>query len=237
MSRRVPRRPFQQVNQLVALSNGSRLHVDFEENQSAFDELAQHIRNKDSQEQEGVRTVYFLGTLTDVNYRDLRHLRRADGESLVADELGGDGQLTEILETARQQVQAEETGQEESDPLDEALGESQSNGAVHQLLKFVAGLDGGNPVKLHTGSRVELADVKTKIGQAVEKAASEAQEQKKDSDAITAPTMRLEKARKELLRARVALPGARAVPGWDESGFASKLAEVEGCISELKEND
>ena len=225
----------QQVHQLVALSKGGLLHVDFEDNQSAFDELAQHIRNKDAEEREGVRAVYFLGTLTDVNYRDLRHLRRADGESLVADELGGDDQLSEVLETARQLVHADELDQVESDPLDDALGQSQSCGAVHQVLRFVARLDRGKPVRLHTGRLVEFADVQTKIGQAVGKAATEAEERRKDRDAVAAPTMRLERARKELQRAKASLPGARAVPGWDEAGFESKLAEVEICIDELKE--
>lgn len=36
----------QQVHQLVALSQGARMLVDFEDNESAFTELAKHVKNK-----------------------------------------------------------------------------------------------------------------------------------------------------------------------------------------------
>ena len=36
----------QHVHQLVDLSNGARLHIDFNENESAFDELAKHVREQ-----------------------------------------------------------------------------------------------------------------------------------------------------------------------------------------------
>ena len=227
----------QQVNQLVELSNGSRLHVEFEDNQSAFSEMSQHIRNKETAEREGVRAVYLLGTLTDVNYRELRHLRRADAETLVANELSEDQHLAEILETAKQQSQPGTAEQRQRDPLEEALGEAVGDDLVHQLLTYVAVLDRDEPVKLHTGRSVEFTHVKTTIGQAIEKAATEAKERTKDSDTLTAPIMRLEKARKQLLRAKSALPSARAVPGWHEARFEAKLSEVEDCLCALKEED
>ncbi|MGC8698457.1 MAG: SulP family inorganic anion transporter, partial [Halothiobacillus sp.] len=46
---------------LIALSGGSRHHIDFTPNESAFDELAKHVRNKPAPEAEAVRSVYFLG--------------------------------------------------------------------------------------------------------------------------------------------------------------------------------
>ncbi|WP_264960636.1 hypothetical protein, partial [Neoasaia chiangmaiensis] len=44
-----------------------------------------------------VRSVYFLGTLSGVNYRDLRHLRRKDAVAFVRGEFEGDPTLTNLL--------------------------------------------------------------------------------------------------------------------------------------------
>ena len=83
-------RNVQQLHQLVALSNGQRYHADFVGNNSAFRELAIHVRGKSPQEAASVRSVYFLGTLAGTNYRDLRHLRRSDAVEFVQEEFSND---------------------------------------------------------------------------------------------------------------------------------------------------
>ncbi len=222
----------QQVNQLVALSKGRWLHVDFEPNESAFNELALHIRNKDEEEKAGVRSVYFLGTLAGVNYRDLRKLRRPDAEDLVIDELSsGDAQLSEIVTLAQSSVGGKSSA---DDLLDDVLGEAGESSTVRSVLEFVAGLDREGPVKLPSGQKVEVVDVLDQLGRAVKKAADEAHEQQRDEDAARAPILRLEKALSELTRARDSLPAARAVPGWDEAGYSTILNEVESIVMQLK---
>jgi len=224
----------QQVNQLVALSQGKWLHVDFEPNESAFNELAQHIRNKNDGEREAVRSVYFLGTLAGVNYRDLRHLRRADAEDLVGDELRGEEQLSEILEAAA--AKYKDVGQED-DLLDDVLGDSTSTSIVRQTLEFVAGLDKEKPVELPSGTEVEVADIYDLLGSAVTKAAEEAEEQRKDINAVRTPIVRLERALAEITRARDSLATARAITGWDEALFSAKIDAVETKLNELKDSE
>jgi hypothetical protein len=224
----------QQVNQLVALSQGRWLHVDFEPNESAFNELAQHIRNKNDGEREAVRSVYFLGTLAGVNYRDLRHLRRADAEDLVGDELRSEEQLSEILEAAA--VKYKDVGQDD-DLLDDVLGDSASTSVVRQTLEFVAGLDKEKPVELPSGTEVEIADIYDLLGRVVTKAAEEAEEQRKDINAVRTPIVRLERALAEITRARDSLATARAIAGWDEALFSAKIDAVETKLNELKDSE
>lgn len=224
----------QQVNQLIALSHGKWLHVDFEPNESAFNELAQHIRNKNDGERESVRAVYFLGTLAGVNYRDLRHLRRADADELVADELRGEEQLAEILELSATQSEGEK---KKDDLLDDVLGESNYISVVRQVLEFVAGLDRDQPLELPSGAEVELADVYDLLGRAVNKAAEEAEEQRRDINAARAPIVRMERALAEITRAHDSLATARAIPGWDEPLFSAKIVAVEARLNMLKDDE
>ncbi len=221
----------QQVNQLVDMSGGASLHVDFEPNESAFNELAQYIRNKTEDEKEAVRTVYFLGTLSGVNYRELRHLRRSDALQLVSDELSGDAQLDSILELAGNSS-AEAHGPSD-DLLDAVLGEGAGTNPVASMLNLVSRHDRETPLILPNGSQAELGEVFAQLRGAVEKAAHEAAEQKKDHDAVVAPIKRLEKAAQELARALDTLDSARATPGWDEVLFAAKLDRIRELVKSL----
>jgi hypothetical protein len=222
----------QQVNQLVELSNGTWLHVDFEPNESAFDELAQYIRNKTDEEKEAVRSVYFLGTLAGVNYRDLRHLRRADCRTLVETELNGDQQLAPVLEIASQSTQTPSSTEDAL--LDSVLGENTGTSTVARVVNLLARLDRNAPVTLTGGATAELADVRAQIAGAVQKAADEAAEQKKDLTAVSAPIMRMEQANQNMERVRDTLARARALPGWNESTFASLLQRAEELMNEIK---
>ena len=104
----------QQLHQLVALSQGTRHHADFLPNESALTELAKYVKGKPAQEAASVRAAYFLGTLTGVNYRTLRHLRRPDASLRVRNELQDDLTLGSLLDADDQQ--------QESDILDDVLG-------------------------------------------------------------------------------------------------------------------
>ena len=227
----------QQAHQLVALSDGSRLLVDFKEHDSAFNELAKHLRGKGPKERDSVRSVYFLGTLAGVTYRKLRHLRRSDAENLVADQLEESAELSPILETAAQVDGGTQGPERESDPLDDALGEMPSEGRVHKLLKLVAQSREDEPVRLQNGREAELDDVREDIRDAINRAADEAHELTKDAVAISAPVARLDQARRHLVRARALLDRGRSTPGWSEEAFTEKRAEVGVALQALEESD
>jgi hypothetical protein len=222
----------QQVNQLVELSNGRWLHVDFEPNESAFDELAQYIRNKTDDEKEAVRSVYFLGTLAGVNYRDLRHLRRADCRTLVEAELSGDPHLAPVLDLAARS-NAEPSNQQDQ-LLDSVLGEGRDVNSVTRIANLLAKQDRNAPMRLGDGSTVDLSDVRAQIARAVEKAADEAAEQKKDLTAVSAPITRLEAAIQNIERARDMVDRARALSGWDEAKFKALLKRAEELLDGLE---
>ena len=59
-------RSFNKCTSLSSSRGGSRHHVDFDANESAFDELAKHVKNKSASEVSSVRATYFLGTLAGV---------------------------------------------------------------------------------------------------------------------------------------------------------------------------
>lgn len=223
----------QQVNQLVDLSSGRWLHVDFEPNESAFDELAQYIRNKNDDEKEAVRSVYFLGTLTGVNYRDLRNLRRADCRQLVEAELTGDPHIAPLLELAA--ASCNRPANQDDQLLESVLGQNSSTSKVSQVLDFLARQDRTVPVRFGDGSQADLQNVAAQVARAVEKAAAEAEEQRKDQATVTAPANRLQLAIQNIERARDVLDRARALPGWDEARFLSLVQTAQGLLEELNQ--
>ena len=221
----------QQVNQLVDLAKGEWLHVDFESNESAFDELAQYIRNRTEDEKEAVRTVYFLGTLSGVNYRELRNLRRSDCQKLVEAEFGNDPQLAPLINVAASS--GAKAANAEDDLLDGVLGADQPVSIVGQVLDLLARQDRLLPVKFPDGSIAELPDVRSQVARVIEKAAAEAAEQKKDQSAVSAPLMRLETAIQNLERARDTLNQARALYGWNEAKFAGLVNQAGELLKSL----
>lgn len=224
----------QQVNQLVDLSGGKWLHVDFEPNESAFDELAQYIRNKTDEEKESARAVYFLGTLAGVNYRDLRHLRRPDCRDLVEAELTGDPLLAQVLELADSMESGDSNA--DDDLLDDILGEGPSSNSVSRVLNLLARQDKDAPVVFPDGTQAELVDVHSQIARAVKKAADEAAEQKKDQSAVSAPIMRLDQAIQNIERAQETIDNARALPGWDEAKFRALVHRAKELLTEFEQN-
>jgi len=220
----------QQVHQLVAMSQGSRHLVDFKERESVFDELAKHIRNKPPKEERDVRTVYFLGALSDTEYRTLRHLRRPDAAELVLHEVESDPTMRPILEAAK----AESDKDEEEDLLDEVLGGDEHQSPLEGLLSLLATKKPEANILLPEGEKVSVKAVLDTVKTAVVNAAQEAEETDKDQGALTAPGERVEKAISELHRANTSLPRARAIPGWDEAEFRGRIARLERLVAKLK---
>lgn len=218
----------QQVHQLVDLSAGARQHIDFNENESAFDELTKHVRNKQPAEAEAVRSVYFLGTLANVRYRKLRHLRRPDAATLVRKELEGDVSLKPLLDVAEEGASA--TG--EADLLDDVLGGQVDSGPLTSLLSMIAGKTSEDFITLSDGSSVEVQAILDSIQSSISAAADEAEEEQRDQSAQSAPLTRADKAIAEFERALAALPRARAFSGFDEPSMAERVARLKLLVAE-----
>ncbi|MFN3972749.1 MAG: ParB N-terminal domain-containing protein [Gemmobacter sp.] len=221
----------QQLHQLVALSNGQRYHADFVENNSAFRELAIHIRGKSPQEAASVRSVYFLGTLAGTNYRDLRHLRRSDAVEFVREEFSNDLFLRSLLANSK-----DGSDDEAIDYLDDVLGVDKGSEApdLNQVLSFLAAQKPENIVTLPTGEQVAVDQLLTSVKSAVDAAAKEASENVKDAKAVVAPTRKLDLAKENILRAGAALGKARSQSDWDEGALKAKIEEVKAAISQLE---
>lgn len=220
----------QQVHQLVAMSQGSRHLVDFKDRESVFDELTKHIRNKSLQEQSDVRTVYFLGALSDTEYRTLRHLKRPDAAALVLHEVESDPVMRPILEVAK----ADADNDTRDDLLEEVLGSDEEQSPLEGLLSLLATKKPEASIQLPDGEKVVVQDVLDTVKTAVVKAAREAEETDKDQGALTAPADRVEKAISELHRASASLPRARAIPGWDEVDFRDRVERLEKLVAKLR---
>jgi hypothetical protein len=212
----------QQVHQLVDLSAGIRHHIHFNENESAFDELSKHVRNKQPSEAEAVRAVYFLGTLADVRYRKLRHLRRPDAADLVRKELEREPALKSLLDLADNEVPVEKVG----DVLDDVLGNDAERGALTPLLSLLARKVPEDSVVLGDGKEVEVRDLLKTLQSAITAAADEAEEDQRDQAAQSTPLDRADKAISEMERALGALPRARAFSGFDEAGMIKRVARL-----------
>ncbi|ETK34540.1 hypothetical protein [Microbispora sp. ATCC PTA-5024] len=220
----------QQVHQLVELSQGARLHVDFTENESAFDELARHIKNKPAQEAAAVKAVYFLGTLAGTEYRNLRHLRRADAAELVRRIIEDDPALKPVLDI----TEASAPGEAEDDLLDDVLGESEPQSPLHNLLSFVATKRPEANVTLSSGDKVAVQDLLTSLKSAITAAAEEAAEEQRDQSAVSAPLVRAGRAIEELKRVLSTLPKARAFDEWDEASLLEKVSQMEKLLAKIK---
>lgn len=219
----------QQVHQLVELSKGKRLHIDFNENESAFDELAKHIRGKGPAEAEAVRSVYFLGTLANVKYRKLRHLRRPDAADLVRRELESDPSIAQLLVTVGMDTNGTPA---EPDVLDDVLGEEPASGPLNSLLSFLAQRLPEETVVLSDANEIAAQEILETVQSAINAAAEEAEEDQRDQTAVLTPVARADKAIAELRRALDALPKARSFPDFDEAAMGKRIEQVQGLVDE-----
>ena len=216
----------QQLHQLVALSQGTRHHADFVPNESAFTELAKHVNGKPAQEAASVRAAYFLGTLTGVNYRTLRHLRRPDASLRVRNELQNDLTLGSLLDADDQQ--------QETDILDDVLGppHGQQTGDLTSILSYMARHGQSEEVELN-GMTVATGDLRDSIKQAVDNAAEDAHSEDLDQNAVVAPIRHLDLATNNVRKAADALPKARALKDWSEDEYAKQLARFKAMLARL----
>jgi len=219
----------QQVHQLVSLANGARLHIDFKDNESAFDELAKHIRNKPPAEADSVRATYFLGTLSNVKYRKLRHLRRPDASELVLREIAGDRALKSLLESLDGPPIVED------DPLNDVLGDVPHAGNLNGILGFLASKRPEESIAMTDGAHVTAQEILDTLQSAITAAADEAEEEQRDQTAVSAPIVRCEKAIGELERVISSLPKARTFTEWNEPAFVRKMARLESLLDQLKD--
>lgn len=216
----------QQLHQLVAMSHGTRHHADFVPNESAFTELAKHIKGKPAEEAGSVRAAYFLGTLTGVNYRTLRHLRRSDASHRVRRELEGELTLGTLLDEGEQE--------QEPDILDDVLGpqDGQSAGDLTSILSYMARHGQSDEVELN-GKMVATKDLQETIKQAVDNAADDAHNEDLDQNAAAAPIKHLERATSSVVKAADALTKARALKDWNEAEYANQLAQFKATLGRL----
>ncbi|MFD8596354.1 hypothetical protein ACFV1L_15290 [Kitasatospora sp. NPDC059646] len=220
----------QLVHQLVARSGGTRLIVDFTDNESAFDELARHIKNKPAREADVVKEAYFLGILSEVNYRDLRHLQRKDAVDLVAKELAKEPTLRSVLEAAG----AAEDEADELDLLSEFAHEDDDESSVADLVDLVASTRPESGVDLPGGGRAQMQHVRQSLRTAITAAAREARDLEQEQNAIDAPLKRLDDAISDLRRIPALLPRARAQVDWDEAAFQLKIREFEALLEDIE---
>jgi hypothetical protein len=221
----------QQLHQLVSLSNDTRLHIDFSANESAFDELAKHLRtNRSKAEQDSVRSTYFLGTLVGVNYRELRHLRRPDAAELVLKELAADPNVGPLL----QMVGSMGAAQDDEDPLGELLGEPASPASdVMAVLAFLASKNTDELVLLPTGHSVPVQNVFESVQSAIRAAAADAEEDAREQSTVATPGQRVDEAGTKLKKALQALPRARALDDWNEMAFQGKVTDLKDLLAAL----
>ena len=221
----------QQLHQLVAMSNGRRYHADFLDNNSAFEELAKHIRDKSPLEAASVRSVYFLGTLAGTTYRDLRHLRRGDASAFVREEFANDPTLKSLLTVVEKSQISDLT-----DLLDGVLGvdDIPESADLTPVLSFLARQMPEEIVELPNGEKVAVANLFNSVKSAVDAAAKEASEELKDAKAVLAPLNKLALAVDNITRAGAALPKARSHPDWDEKLFEEMLNEVQAAITKIE---
>jgi hypothetical protein len=219
----------QQVHQLVELSQGARHHVDFDANESAFDELAKHVKNKSAREVSSVRATYFLGTLSGVQYRKLRHLRRPDAAELVLDELRSAG-AQPLLAAAASSFSEDAVG----DELDELLGEPESRNELEELLTFLATKRAEEVILLSTGESVITEDALATLNAAITAAAEEAGEMARDKTVVQEPMRRIDSAISSLSKGLLAVPRARVFDDWDETAYLARIDELEGLVAQLR---
>lgn len=224
------------VRQLVEMSNGARRYKDFIENESAFTELSKHIRSKPT-EKEAVKATYFLGILSDVEYRDLRNLRCEEAANLVLDQMKNSESCARVLEVVAEKNA--EVVSHADDPLAELVGDQKgadaSTSTVKDLLSVVAQKREEASLQLADGSKMEMPDVLSTLRTAIKGAANEAAEQERDKSEVLAPISRAKSALADLKRAKEALPKAQRHDEFDRPVLVENLNEILNVIDAIRE--
>ncbi|BCJ70681.1 hypothetical protein CS0771_02250 [Catellatospora sp. IY07-71] len=220
----------QQVRQLVELSRGARMLIDFHPHESAFDELVKATRNKPSAETLDIQSTYFLGTLAGVEYRKLRHLKRPDAADLILHEIEADPNASAILRAA--DTHADD--QQDHDPLDDLLGDPAPSSQLSKVLGLMASRKPDETLTLDSGARLSVQEALGTLKGAIVAAANEADGEQKDQNAVGEPLKRLTHALGDLKGALAALPKARRFDEWDEKEFLSTLQTLSDSLEQLR---
>lgn len=225
----------QQLHQLIEMSADALSYADFVDKQTPFTELSTHVKNKSPEESKVVRDAFFLGVVSDTNYRKLRHLRRPDANTFIEDEFSKDPMLSKFVEMVRED--AAESADENDDLLDGILGETQpnSNGDVSSVLSFLAAKDKSEDVTLPDGQVIPSEDILNSVKNAVTNAADEAEEESKDSKAVTAPIVRMDSAIGDAKRVLAILPKARSYGEFDEEAFRDRIVQLKEVVARLEQ--
>jgi hypothetical protein len=223
-------RKFKLVDQLVAISDQAYMHVDFEPNESAFTELADHIASKSTAEANAVRYAYFLGIIGGCRYRDLRHLRRADALTYVEAEL----QHSPALEAAIAHTgKAERKASDVDALLDDVLGAGTDANRVEALVGFLAKKSKRDEmVSLGVGP-LSVEALLSQVNQVVAQAAREAREDSEEERTVQGPLRYVRDAQEKVERARALLAQARALPDWEEENFRRVVARLRDGVAAL----
>jgi hypothetical protein len=222
------------VRELIAISNGRYLPVDFEPHESAFTELANHIKGKPAEDVRGAQLGYFLGIVGDNRYRDLRHLRIRNAADYLEAEIPDNPLVATLLANSESSAGQAETDDEVDELLAGALGETGDRSNVERLLVLAASIDPEATVDLPGNGYVGGDEVIEQVNQLVEAACLEAKSDHEDREREKAPTKRLREAVDKIRRAQGLVDEARELPGWDEPGFQEALEELEEAVSVLR---
>jgi hypothetical protein len=171
--------------------------------------------------------VYFLGTMANVRYRKLRHLRRPDAATIVRKELESDVSLNRLLILADQATSQTAS----ADILDDVLGDDVLPGPLTPLLSLLATKTPEESISLENGDEVDVKDILGSLQSAITAAAEDAEEDERDQAAQTTPLVRADKAIAELTRALSSLPRARAFNNFDETAMSSRIEQLRKLVN------
>jgi hypothetical protein len=234
------------IRQVQARSEGRLPLTSFDDQEIALEELdgrLQDLASKDPERALGLHEVRLLGLLSDVPYRDLRHL---DGDSLdghVLPLLTDDDLLGDIVKY----LQPTEDGEEDVEVavsglelLDEESATAEGASAVKvRALNDLLARSHGSEVLLVDGAegprRVDRKPVVDAVYKSLRAAAQEIRQNDRKEDRLQAPANRLAEAERKIQVAGDAYAEVSEDQAFDEAGFTTRLNGVLRRLRSLAE--
>jgi hypothetical protein len=234
------------IRQVQARSTGRLPLTSFDEQEIALEELDTRLKDLATQDPDGaarLQEVRLLGLLSDVPYRDLRHL---DGDSLEAHVLpllADDDLLGDIVEHLQGVEDGEKADEAPLDGLDVLDDESRTTPApstvkVRALNDLLASTH-GSEVLLVEGSegprRVDRKPVVDAVCKSLRAAAQEIRQSDRKEDRLQVPANRLAEAERKVQVAGDAYPEVSGETEFDRDGFSARLNGVLRRLRSLAE--
>ena len=224
------------IRQVQARSAGRLPLTSFDDQEIALEELdgrLQELGSQDSEAASRLREVRLLGLLSDVPYRDLRHL---DGDSLdghVLPLLADDDLLGDIVEHL-QPADGEDEGEAAVsglELLDEepATAEGAAAVKVRALNDLLASSHGSEQLLVDGAEgprRVDRKPVVEAVYKSLRAAAQEIRQSDRKEDRLQAPANRLAEAERKIQVAADAYAEASDDAAFDRAGFTARLNGV-----------